>query len=447
AALACLLALAPAPAGAVEIVSRQWSDPHPGVRLLQGRTRAPAADFHALYVDLCAEGVRLLATGPAAQRQTPSAWARAAGAQAAINGDFFRTDTATPVVYGLAVGGGRAWPAAQTGAGARYADEWYARRYGWIAFGPGWAEFDHTRWAKRNVPIQQGFHGDQVVEEAPPGAQALVSGFPELVTEGARHRCADPTADTCFPDRSDMRARHPRSAMGLSQDRRTLILVAVDGRSAQSAGMYGAELAWLMEALGAWQAFNLDGGGSSALWVQGPGVVSDPSDGSQRAVANHWGVIASGAGEPGSCPVGVTVEGCFAADPTGARCGNLVAELVGGVLGSTSTDVDGDGRADVCGRGAAGLWCHRAGDGGFAAARAFEVALSDAQGWADPSNGSTLRFGDLDGDGRADVCARANAGIRCWLGAPDGVGDRWVGPALSDDEGYAAPGRYAPLLL
>ncbi len=443
-----LLLWLPAQGLATEIVERDWSDPHPGVRLLQGRTRAPAADFHALYVDLCGEGVRLAATEAGAQRRTPSAWGRSVGAQAAINGDFFRTDTATPVVYGQAVGGGRVWPARQTGAGAQYEGEWYYRDYGWIAFGPGWTEFDHTKWAKRNVEIHEGFHGAALSPEVPPGTVALVSGFPELVTEGARHRCADPTANTCFPDRSDMRARHPRSAMGLTQDRRTFLLVVVDGRSGRSAGMYGSELAWLMENLGAWQAYNLDGGGSSALWVQGPGVVNNPSDGSQRAVANHWGVLAGGAGEPGSCPVGVTVEGCLGADPTGARCANLVAWLLGASLsGQGTTDIDGDGRADVCGRGVAGLWCHLAGDEGFTDERAFEVGLSDDQGWADPSNGLTLRFGDVNGDGLADVCARGNAGVRCWPASPDGVGARIVGPALSDEDGYDREDRFATLLL
>lgn len=46
---------------------------------------------------------------------------------------------------------------------------------------------------------------------------------------------------------------------------------------------------------GAWNAVNLDGGGSSALWYREPAAVSGrilnrPSDGRVRPVANHLGV-------------------------------------------------------------------------------------------------------------------------------------------------------------
>jgi MYXO-CTERM domain-containing protein len=92
--------------------------------------------------------------------------------------------------------------------------------------------------------------------------------------------------------------------MGLTEDLQTLILAVVDGRSTSSAGMYGAELADLMFQLGAWEAFNLDGGGSSTMWVDGS-VRNVPSDGSQRSVANHWGVFAGVEGgralRPGHC--------------------------------------------------------------------------------------------------------------------------------------------------
>ena len=102
-----------------------------------------------------------------------------------------------------------------------------------------------------------------------------------------------------------MRARHPRTAMGITRDRRTFILLSVDGRSTRSAGMYGTELARLMDLLGAWQAFNLDGGGSTTFWQRGPGVLNRPSDGAERPVANHWGIFAgSSNGRPraaGSC--------------------------------------------------------------------------------------------------------------------------------------------------
>ena len=208
----------------------------------------------------------------------------------AVNGDFFRTGPTR--AYGDAVGDGIRWPLLQTGVPDDYSEEWYYHNYGWIAFGPGRVEFMHTDWVKNRSGLQlsEGWRNDEDAPNPPAGTIALVSGFPELVTEGVVRTCDDPTARACFPDRGDMRERHPRTAMGLTQDRQTFILVVVDGRSGRSAGMRGAELAWLMGELGAWQAYNLDGGGSSAMWVAGDVYLNDPSDVSARSVVNHWGI-------------------------------------------------------------------------------------------------------------------------------------------------------------
>jgi Phosphodiester glycosidase len=89
--------------------------------------------------------------------------------------------------------------------------------------------------------------------------------------------------------------RHPRTAIGISQDGNTAWLVVVDGRQASSAGATLAELAAFVSGLGADDAMNFDGGGSSALVMRGATgdatVVSSPIDGGvvgrERAVANH----------------------------------------------------------------------------------------------------------------------------------------------------------------
>jgi exopolysaccharide biosynthesis protein len=81
-------------------------------------------------------------------------------------------------------------------------------------------------------------------------------------------------------------ARHPRSAIGVSKDGRTLWLYAVNGRSASSVGMTLVELGDAMRALGAWDALNFDGGGSTTLVIDGR-VVNTPTDATgERAVAN-----------------------------------------------------------------------------------------------------------------------------------------------------------------
>lgn len=284
----------PALSDAAIIATKKSSTPHAGVTLVEGTTRAPSSRFYATKIALCTSGVRIDATAPPTSFRTVPAWAQSVGASVAVNGDFYRPDLR---VTGLAVGGGKAWPLARTGVDPAVADEYYYERFGWIAFGPDFVEFTHTELVKKNAAAlgaTEGYSPTKVVHTFPKGTVALVSGFPELVTEGKRVTCSSPTVATCFPDRTDMRARHPRTAMGISQDRRTFILVAVDGRSTTSAGMYGTELAELMSELGAWQAFNLDGGGSTEMWIKGEGTVNAPSDGTSRAVANHWGVFHGG---------------------------------------------------------------------------------------------------------------------------------------------------------
>jgi len=76
--------------------------------------------------------------------------------------------------------------------------------------------------------------------------------------------------------------RHPRTGVGISQNRQTVWLVVVDGRQPQlSVGMSLPELTTLLVELGAWEAYNLDGGGSSTMVVENE-IVNSPSDGKER---------------------------------------------------------------------------------------------------------------------------------------------------------------------
>jgi hypothetical protein len=78
--------------------------------------------------------------------------------------------------------------------------------------------------------------------------------------------------------------RHPRSAIGVTKDG-TVLVVAVDGRQALSRGMSLPELAKTFKDMGAVDAINLDGGGSTCLCVRGL-VINCPSDGQVRQVAD-----------------------------------------------------------------------------------------------------------------------------------------------------------------
>lgn len=78
--------------------------------------------------------------------------------------------------------------------------------------------------------------------------------------------------------------RNPRTAVAFNDN--YVFFVVCDGRSASSVGMTYTELGnFCLNKLGAMWATNQDGGGSSAIWVNGQ-IKNVPSDGSQRAVAN-----------------------------------------------------------------------------------------------------------------------------------------------------------------
>ncbi|MDT0379905.1 phosphodiester glycosidase family protein [Streptomyces sp. DSM 42041] len=89
----------------------------------------------------------------------------------------------------------------------------------------------------------------------------------------------------------------PRTAVGFSRDGSTLHVLTVDGRQAASGGVTLTELARMMDELGAYNALNLDGGGSSTLLAREPGsdtpqLENAPSDGEQREVPNGLALTA-----------------------------------------------------------------------------------------------------------------------------------------------------------
>lgn len=91
-----------------------------------------------------------------------------------------------------------------------------------------------------------------------------VSGGPSLLKDGALRITVD---EEVFFD-SSIPNVHPRTAAGLTREGE-LILMVVDGRQSSSRGVNLVELARLMSQVGAVDALNLDGGGSSSFVVNG----------------------------------------------------------------------------------------------------------------------------------------------------------------------------------
>lgn len=120
-------------------------------------------------------------------------------------------------------------------------------------------------------------------DENPEEAYHAMGGFPQLVS-GSEIEIS-PLETTGF-----FRSRHPRTAVGV-MDENTLVLVVADGRSSSSGGLSMQELAEYMKSIGAKSAMNLDGGGSSMMWLREEGVVNRPSDGSERRVSDGLGIF------------------------------------------------------------------------------------------------------------------------------------------------------------
>ena len=86
--------------------------------------------------------------------------------------------------------------------------------------------------------------------------------------------------------------RQPRTCMGMSADSTKIYFAVLDGRSTTSLGVSLFEAAGAMLGLGAWNAVNLDGGGSSCMVVNGD-VANRLSDGMLRDTGNGWAIISN----------------------------------------------------------------------------------------------------------------------------------------------------------
>lgn len=106
-----------------------------------------------------------------------------------------------------------------------------------------------------------------------PNITQMVGGNVYLVADGAVVSQTD-------------EARHPRTMMGYTKDKKQIIFCVFDGRTAYSAGGIYVEMADIMIYAGADWAINIDGGGSSTMYIQNLGIMNNPSDGAERSVSN-----------------------------------------------------------------------------------------------------------------------------------------------------------------
>ena len=173
------------------------------------------------------------------------------GAVAAINGTYYNMKEGNSVCF---------YKIGKTVIDTTTNGEFKSRVNGAIRENKGKIEI--IEWSK---PIEQNYKKSK--------GTVLASG-PIMLDDGKR-------SDWSACSKSFIETRHPRSAIYTKRDG-TVVFLTVDGRSAGNAdGMSIPELAYLIKILGGNDAINLDGGGSTTLWLKGApenGVLNYPTD-------------------------------------------------------------------------------------------------------------------------------------------------------------------------
>ena len=175
-----------------------------------------------------------------------------------------------------------------------------------------------------------------------PGILDAVGGSPTLIEKG------NIKVKSCG---SYLCQRHPRTAVGIKGNG-DIMLFQVDGRSRSSRGMTLVQLARAMKSRGAQWALNLDGGGSSTMWIKGKGVVNNPSDGPERGVTNALLVLPhDDPGDPNGMLSTAPVFEAQESGPTGAIDPRLAAaqDLAMSDPGSTGGLLDAIANGDIAG--------------------------------------------------------------------------------------------------
>ena len=253
-----------------------WQPQFVGVGLASITLRHPRPlRIHALRIDLDAEGLSLVTDKSNGDRELEvdglrtSSYLLQTGCQAAINASAF-------------------WPLHEKDGGEQEI------RGLVVSDGEVISRFDEDK--PRSAVVIRADRRAAIVE--PPvdttGVVTAIGGYGDLLRGGVAVR---PQEKRKFVD--DL---HPRTALGIDNGGRTLILVTVDGRqSGYSEGVALYELAEMVRLLGADDAVNLDGGGTTTMVVAKPGggfrLVNRPIHGgvpgAERVSASHLGIRAT----------------------------------------------------------------------------------------------------------------------------------------------------------
>jgi exopolysaccharide biosynthesis protein len=235
------------------LLAGDWQNVAPGVDYQEFRD--DNRDIHVTRIDLTNDAIKVIATRPSEKGMKVSDFAKKNNAIAAINGDYFDAKF-QPI--GLVVGPCGQWEGTKD-----------TSREAVVAVGDD-----------RAVIQRQA----EVMDPPENWVDTAISGWPALII-----KCK---ALTTLPGSDAFtRSPHPRTAVGITKDRKTMFFVVADGRRTGVPGLTLPQLATFMaKELHACAAVNLDGGGSAAMWVSSR-VVNRPSDGVERPVGDHLAVV------------------------------------------------------------------------------------------------------------------------------------------------------------
>ena len=261
AAFALLLAVVLA-ATTLPRAEQRVSQPFLGISYIDRTEAAPrAVHMHVVQIDLTAPGIRFKLSPSSGSRetvrQTTAGFLAQEHAQVAVNAHFFlpfpSPDTDAWLI-GIAASEGRVYSAFESP----------EQDYALVADAPGINidQQNHATVVHRRLRQSFGAQGSddgQHVQE-PVTLWTTVSGSAQIVTAGEK----------TIPALAWYDAVQARTAIGLSQDGRTLTLFTVD-KSGGSEGMTVGEVADLLRRdFGVWNALNLDGGGSTSMTMEDP---------------------------------------------------------------------------------------------------------------------------------------------------------------------------------
>jgi hypothetical protein len=281
--LLCVLAISPLLATPVVTA---WQPLFKGIDYLTGTNSQSGGDFnsrmvaHVLRINLADPDIRLfptprhtnyVANSAETQGRTVSQFVKAYSVQVAVNANFF-----SPQEY--------------------YLPEGTAMRLDGLAISEG-NPVSPANFAEAACVLFDSANVGQIIHTNWPAAatngvlNAVAGDYPLLV------RGVNIGRSYGF---SGIHGNHPRTALGLSQDGKTLFLMCIDGRQSHSSGAYDYETgAWLL-LVGAHDAVNLDGGGSTTMAtltstgttrrLNYSSAVAD--SGKERTVGSHFGVFA-----------------------------------------------------------------------------------------------------------------------------------------------------------